>query len=53
MLSAQLLFVSPENSGRGFVTGAQTAAGYIQSIEETMNGEVIRMRGGLEDESRR
>jgi len=45
--------VPPEKSGRGLVTAAQTAAGYIQSIEGIMNGEVIRMWGGLEDEPRR
>ena len=45
--------VPPEKSGRGVVTAAQAATGYIQSIEGTMNGEVIRMWGGLENEPRR
>jgi len=44
--------VPPEKSGRGLVTAAQTAAGYIKSVEGTMNGEVIRMWGGLENEPR-
>lgn len=45
--------VSPEQSGRGVVTASQAAAGYIQSVEGTMSGEVIRMWGGLENEPRR
>jgi NAD(P)-dependent dehydrogenase (short-subunit alcohol dehydrogenase family) len=45
--------VSPEEAGHGVVTAAQVAAGYIQSIEGTMNGEIIRMWGGLENEPRR
>ena len=44
--------VSPEEAGRGVVTANQAAAGYITSIEGTMNGEVIRMWGGLENERR-
>jgi NAD(P)-dependent dehydrogenase (short-subunit alcohol dehydrogenase family) len=44
--------VSPNEAGRGVVTAAQAAAGYIKSIEGTMNGEVIRMWGGLENEPR-
>ncbi len=45
--------VPSEKSGRGVVTAAQAAAGYIQSVESNMNGEVIRMWGGLENEPRR
>ena len=44
--------VSPEEAGHGVVTASQAATGYITSIEGTMNGEVIRMWGGLEDEPR-
>ncbi len=44
--------VSSDEAGRGVVTAAQAAAGYIKSIEGTMNGEVIRMWGGLENEPR-
>ena len=44
--------VSPEEAGRGVVTAGQAAAGYITSIEGTMNGEVIRIWGGLENEPR-
>lgn len=44
--------VSPAESGRGVVTASQAAAGYLQSIEGTMNGEVLRMWGGLENEPR-
>ena len=44
--------VSPDEAGRGVVTAVQAAAGYIQSIEGTMNGEVLRMWGGLENEPR-
>ena len=44
--------VSPEQAGRGVVTAAQAAAGYIKSIEGTMNGEILRMWGGLENEPR-
>jgi len=44
--------VSPDEAGRGVVTASQAAAGYIKSIEGTMNGEVIRMWGGLETEPR-
>jgi len=46
--------VVPEGqAGRGVVTAEQSAMGYIQSIEGTMNGEVLRMWGGLENEPRR
>jgi len=44
--------VPSDEAGRGVVTAAQAAAGYIKSIEGTMNGEVIRMWGGLETEPR-
>jgi len=44
--------VSPDETGRGVVTASQAAGGYIKSIEGTMNGEVIRMWGGLETEPR-
>ncbi len=44
--------VSPEEAGRGVVTASEAAAGYITTIEGTMNGEVIRMWGGLESEPR-
>ncbi len=44
--------VSPDEAGRGVVTAVQAAAGYIQNIEGTMNGEVLRMWGGLENEPR-
>ena len=44
--------VSPKEAGRGVVTASQAAAGYITSIEGTMNGEVIRMWGGLENDPR-
>jgi NAD(P)-dependent dehydrogenase (short-subunit alcohol dehydrogenase family) len=44
--------VSPDEAGRGLVTASQAAGGYIKSIEGTMNGEVIRMWGGLENEPR-
>jgi NAD(P)-dependent dehydrogenase (short-subunit alcohol dehydrogenase family) len=44
--------VSPEEAGRGVVTAAQAATGYITSVEGTMNGEVIRIWGGLENEPR-
>jgi len=44
--------VSPDEAGRGVVTASQAAAGYIKSIQGTMNGEVIRMWGGLETEPR-
>jgi NAD(P)-dependent dehydrogenase (short-subunit alcohol dehydrogenase family) len=44
--------VAPEQVGRGVVTAEQAAAGYVQSIEGTMNGEVIRVWGGLENEPR-
>jgi NAD(P)-dependent dehydrogenase (short-subunit alcohol dehydrogenase family) len=44
--------VSPDETGRGVVTASQAAVGYIKSIEGTMNGEVIRMWGGLENELR-
>uniref|UniRef100_A0A7S4SA41 Short chain dehydrogenase n=1 Tax=Ditylum brightwellii TaxID=49249 RepID=A0A7S4SA41_9STRA len=41
--------VVPEGEdGLGLVTPDQTAEGYAQSIEGTMNGKVIRMWGGLE-----
>ncbi len=45
--------VGPEQAGRGVVTAEQAAAGYVQSIEGTLNGEVVRMWGGLENEPRR
>ena len=45
--------VSHGEVGRGLVTAEQAAKGYIQSIEGTMNGEVLRMWGGLENEPRR
>ncbi len=44
--------VSEEQAGRGVVTASQAAEGYIKSIEGSMNGEVIRMWGGLEKEPR-
>jgi len=44
--------VPPDEAGRGVVTAVQAAAGYIQSIEGTMNGKVLRMWGGLENEPR-
>jgi NAD(P)-dependent dehydrogenase (short-subunit alcohol dehydrogenase family) len=44
--------VSPDETGRGVVTASQAAGGYIKSVEGTMNGEVIRMWGGLENEPR-
>ena len=44
--------VSPDEAGRGVVTAGQAAAGYLTSIEGTMNGEVIRIWGGLENEPR-
>ncbi len=44
--------VAPDEAGRGVVTASQAAAGYITCIEGTMNGEVIRMWGGLENETR-
>jgi NAD(P)-dependent dehydrogenase (short-subunit alcohol dehydrogenase family) len=44
--------VSPDETGRGVVSASQAAEGYIKSIEGTMNGEVIRMWGGLETEPR-
>ena len=44
--------VSSEEAGRGVVTAEQSATGYIQSIEGTMNGEVLRIWGGLEHDSR-
>jgi len=44
--------VSPDEAGRGVVTASQAAEGYIKSIEGTMNGEVIRVWGGLENEPR-
>ena len=45
--------VAPEQIDRGVVTAEQAAAGYVQSIEDTINGEVVRMWGGLEKDSRR
>jgi NAD(P)-dependent dehydrogenase (short-subunit alcohol dehydrogenase family) len=46
--------VVPEGqAGRGMVTAEQAAVGYVRSIEGTMNGEVLRMWGGLENEPRR
>jgi NAD(P)-dependent dehydrogenase (short-subunit alcohol dehydrogenase family) len=44
--------VSEEHAGHGVVTARQAAEGYIESIEGSMNGEVIRMWGGLEKEPR-
>ncbi len=44
--------VSLEEAGRGVVTAGQAAVGYMTSLEGTMNGEVIRMWGGLENEPR-
>ena len=44
--------VAPEKAGHGVVTAEQAAAGYIQSIEGTLNGEVLRVWGGLENEPR-
>lgn len=44
--------VSGNQAGRGVVTAEQAAAGYIQSIEGTINGEVLRVWGGLEKEPR-
>ncbi|NKB80905.1 MAG: short chain dehydrogenase [Nitrospirales bacterium] len=44
--------VSSDQVGRGTITAAQAAAGYIQSIEGTMNGEILRLWGGLENEPR-
>lgn len=40
--------VAPEQVSRGVVTAEQAAAGYVQSIEGTINGKVVRMWGGLE-----
>jgi NAD(P)-dependent dehydrogenase (short-subunit alcohol dehydrogenase family) len=46
--------VVPEGqASRGVVTAKQAAVGYVQSIEGAMNGEVLRMWGGLENEPRR
>ncbi len=46
--------VVPEGQqGRGVVTAKQAAMGYVQSIEGSMNGEVLRIWGGLENEPRR
>ena len=44
--------VSPEQARRGVVTAEQAAAGYVDSIEGTMNGKVLRIWGGLEHEPR-
>ena len=44
--------VAPEQVRRGVVTAEQAAAGYVQSIEGKMNGGVIRIWGGLENEPR-
>ena len=44
--------VSPEQARRGVVTAEQAAAGYVDSIEGTMNGEVLRIWGGLENKPR-
>ena len=44
--------VSFGQAGRGVVTAEQAAVGYVQSIEGSLNGEVIRMWGGLENEPR-
>lgn len=45
--------VPEEKAGRGRVTAAQAAEGYIKSIEGSINGEVIRIWGGLEKEPRK
>ena len=45
--------VNSEQADRGVVTAKQAAVGYIQSIESILNGEVVRMWGGLENEPRR
>lgn len=45
--------VLPQQAGRGVVTAEQAASGYIQSIEGRMNGETLRVWGGLENEPRR
>ncbi len=44
--------VLPEEAGHGVVTANQTAEGYIRSMEGSMNGEVMRVWGGLEAEPR-
>ncbi len=43
--------VEPEKAGRGLVTAAQAAKGYIESVTGTFTGRVLRVWGGLEDES--
>lgn len=45
--------VASNQVGRGVVTAEQAAAGYDQIIEGTINGEVLRVWGGLENEVRR
>lgn len=45
--------VAPAEAGRGLVTASEAAKGYLQSIEGEMNGEVLRIWGGLEKEPRR
>ena len=45
--------VPSAQSGRGLVTAEQAAAGYVKSIESNLNGEVLRIWGGLENEPRR
>ena len=45
--------VLPQQTDRGMVTAEQAAAGYVQSIEGRMNGEILRIWGGLEKEPRR
>ena len=43
--------VEPEKAGRGLVTATQVAKGYIESVTGTFTGRVLRVWGGLEDES--
>ncbi len=45
--------VAPEQIDRGVVTAEQAAREYVQSIEGTSNGEVLRVWGGLEKDPRR
>jgi NAD(P)-dependent dehydrogenase (short-subunit alcohol dehydrogenase family) len=42
--------VEPEKAGRGLVTAAQAAKGYIESVTGDFTGRVIRVWGGLENE---
>ena len=39
--------VEPGREGRGAVTSEQCAEGYVQAIEGTMSGQVLRVWGGL------